>query len=309
MAKKKSNASFVWIVAVVAVLTGLYVSNSRGGDDRSALDTEMTAKAAPAPANQSASAGSDAGEAGWDENADESSSGSASVPAAAVRGLEIPRGGKGIVLTRPGYTVCYDASTRLPVWVAWHLTADHTDGPYKREGIRFAEDTDVPEPRATNADYTRSGYDRGHMCPSGDNRWSREAQLTSFLYTNCCPQLHSLNAGDWNELEQRCRDWARDYGDVYIVCGPLLARGNAHQTIGPNRVVVPERFFKVVLSTKGRPKAIGFIMNNARGNNPLERYVVTVDKVEAITGLDFFSKLPDMVEKQIEAKASLGEWR
>ena len=100
-------------------------------------------------------------------------------------------------------------------------------------------------PRATNMDYINSGYDRGHICPSGDNKWSEEAQLQSFLYTNCCPQLHNLNAGDWNELEGKCRKWAQQYGGVYIVSGPLLLN-KKHKTIGKNKVVVPEAFFKVV---------------------------------------------------------------
>ncbi|MGN0281407.1 MAG: DNA/RNA non-specific endonuclease, partial [Prevotella sp.] len=103
-------------------------------------------------------------------------------------------------LHREAYTVCYNAETRLPHWVAWRLTNDHITGPYKREGIKFQEDEQVPAPRATDADYRGSGYDRGHMCPSGDNKWSEVAQRESFLLTNICPQVHNLNAGDWNEM-------------------------------------------------------------------------------------------------------------
>ena len=139
-----------------------------------------------------------------------------------------------IPLERAAYRLSYNPATRLPVWVAWHLTAEHTDGPYSRKGIKFAEDEDVPVPRATNMDYINSGYDRGHICPSGDNKWSEEAQLQSFLYTNCCPQLHNLNAGDWNELEGKCRKWAQQYGGVYIVSGPLLLN-KKHKTIGKNK--------------------------------------------------------------------------
>lgn len=212
-----------------------------------------------------------------------------------------------IPLERAAYRLSYNPATRLPVWVAWHLTAEHTDGPYSRKGIKFAEDEDVPVPRATNMDYINSGYDRGHICPSGDNKWSEEAQLQSFLYTNCCPQLHNLNAGDWNELEEKCRKWAQQYGGVYIVSGPLLLN-KKHKTIGKNKVVVPEAFFKVVLCMEGEPKAIGFIYRNEANNKTMSSYVNTVDDVERLTGLDFFSALPDEVEREVEAKADLADW-
>ena len=212
-----------------------------------------------------------------------------------------------IPLERAAYRLSYNPATRLPVWVAWHLTAEHTDGPYSRKGIKFAEDEDVPVPRATNMDYVNSGYDRGHICPSGDNKWSEEAQLQSFLYTNCCPQLHNLNAGDWNELEGKCRKWAQQYGGVYIVSGSLLLN-KKHKTIGKNKVVVPEAFFKVVLCMEGEPKAIGFIYRNEANNKTMSSYVNTVDDVERLTGLDFFSALPDEVEREVEAKADLADW-
>lgn len=212
-----------------------------------------------------------------------------------------------ILLERAAYMLSYNPATRLPVWVAWHLTADHTDGAYKRDGLKFAEDEDVPEPRATNMDYVNSGYDRGHICPSGDNRWNREAQVQSFLYTNCCPQLRNLNTGDWRELEEKCRVWAQRYGDIYIVSGPLLLN-KKHKTIGKNKIVVPEAFFKVVLCMRGKPKAIGFIYRNEPANKKMTSYVNTVDDVERITGLDFFPALPDDLERKVEATADLGDW-
>lgn len=228
----------------------------------------------------------------------------------AAAGLELPalrpRSGEQI-LRRTGYTASYNKDTRLPDWVAWQLTAEHTDGEYGRKKLKFAEDGEVPEPRATDQDYYNSGYDRGHMCPSADNKWSEEAQRQSFLFTNACPQHRGLNAGDWNEMEMQCRRWAKEYGSIYIVCGPILYKGR-HKTIGRNKVVVPEAFFKVVLCMEGEPKAIGFIYKNTSGDRPKDAYVNTVDEVERITGLDFFPALPDDIEDNIEAKASPGDW-
>lgn len=211
------------------------------------------------------------------------------------------------MLRRAGYTASYNKTTKLPNWVAWHLTADRTTGPAKRSGVDFQADMDVPAPRAEDSDYYGSGYDRGHMCPAADNKYSEKAMEESFLFTNMCPQNGNLNRGDWNEMEQACRRWAKEYGGVYVVCGPILYKGK-HKTIGKNKVVVPEAFFKVVLRTGENPKAIGFIYKNAEGNRPKGDYVNTVDEVERITGIDFFTSLPDDVENKVEATADIADW-
>lgn len=218
-----------------------------------------------------------------------------------------PKGTPEQILKRTGYVASYNKTTLLPNWVAWHLTAERTEGSAKRSSVDFAEDTEVPEPRATDWDYYNSGYDRGHMCPAADNKWSKKAMEESFLFTNMCPQNGNLNRGDWNEMEMACRKWAKKYGDLYIVCGPILYKGK-HKTIGKNKVVVPEAFFKVVLRTGDDPQAIGFIYKNTSGNRPKDSYVNTVDEVERITGIDFFSSLPDDVEKKVEAECDLGLW-
>lgn len=218
-----------------------------------------------------------------------------------------PKGTPEQILERTGYVASYNKATLLPNWVAWHLTAERTEGSAKRSGVDFAEDTEVPEPRATDWDYYNSGYDRGHMCPAADNKWSKKAMEESFLFTNMCPQNGNLNRGDWNEMEMACRKWAKKYGDLYIVCGPILYKGK-HKTIGKNKVVVPEAFFKVVLRTGDDPQAIGFIYKNTSGNRPKDSYVNTVDEVERITGIDFFPSLPDDVEKKVEAECDLGLW-
>lgn len=211
------------------------------------------------------------------------------------------------LLRREGYVVSYNKDNRIANWVMWHLTADHTSGPFKRDGAKFLTDPEADGPQVTTYDYMRSGYDRGHLCPSGDNKWSRRAQEESFLLTNICPQNHQLNAGDWNEMELQCRRWARRYGDIYVVAGPVLLN-KRHKTIGRAKVVVPEAFYKVVLCLRGKPKAIGFIYRNEPGNRPKGDYVNSVDEVERITRIDFFPGLPDKVEHMVESRQDLSEW-
>lgn len=218
-----------------------------------------------------------------------------------------PSGVQEIVLRRSGYVASYNKDTRIPNWVTWCLTRNHADGDIKRPRKAFHEDDDVPEPRATDMDYYNSGYDRGHLCPAADNKWSEQAMYDSFLFTNICPQNHVLNVGDWNEMENQCRRWAKEYGTIYIVCGPVLLN-RKHKTIGRNRVTVPEAFFKVVLRMSPEPEAIGFIYRNTEGNRPKDAYMNTVDDIERITGIDFFSALPDNLEAEIEAKCNLDNW-
>lgn len=228
--------------------------------------------------------------------------------------MEIPktlRGDKGVILKREGYTTSYNAQNKIPNWVAWRLTSNHVNGRHRRDFMEFHEDESVRAPRADDNDYYNSGYDRGHMCPSGDNKWSQEAQEDSFLFTNICPQRHGLNAGAWNDVEMQCRDWAKRYGYLYIVCGPVLYN-QEHRTIGRHRVVVPEAFFKVILRKENeqRPiyKAIGFIYENRSAKRDMSRYVHSIDEIEELTGLDFFSTLPDDVEDAIESRSNLRDW-
>lgn len=223
------------------------------------------------------------------------------------------------ILRRKGYTTSYNSRTKAPNWVAWHLTKAHTYGSFQRKEEQFKEDVDVAAPRATNSDYYNSRYDRGHMCPAGDNKWDKTAMEQSFLFTNICPQNHGLNKYEWNDLEILCRDWAREYGAVDIVCGPVYSSkgerfkvGNdntdAQKTIGKAKVWVPDAFFKVVLCRQGKPKAIGFIYRNEGKKQLMEYAVRTVDDIERLTGIDFFPALDDTVENRIEAEASLADW-
>ena len=223
------------------------------------------------------------------------------------------------ILRRKGYTVSYNSETRNPNWVAWHLTKSHTYGSFQRHQEVFTEDADVKAPRATDSDYYNSRYDRGHMCPAGDNKWDKQAMMESFLFTNVCPQNHGLNKYEWNHLEIVCREWAKTYGAVDIVCGPIysskadryrVGKGsqNVQKTIGRNKVWVPDAFFKVVLCRQGRPKAIGFIYRNEGVKQLVEEAVCTVDKVEELTGIDFFPALDDKIERVVESKVSLSDW-
>lgn len=222
------------------------------------------------------------------------------------------------ILHRKGFTISYNRTTKTPNWVAWHLTKNHTYGQSSRDTQEFREDSSVGSPRATLDDYYNSRYDRGHMCPAGDSKWSDESMAQTFLLTNICPQNHGLNKYSWNDLEIECRSWARKYGAVDIVCGPVyrsavradgkMKASPQQKFIGRNKVWVPDAFFKVVLCRGRNPKAIGFIYENRSGQQSMKEAATTVDEIERITGIDFFPLVADDVEDRVEAQAKLSVW-
>ena len=225
---------------------------------------------------------------------------------------EIPRYEAGTatteqILKRTAYTASYNQKTRNPNWVGWVLTAEHTDGHYERKGIKFEEDQEVPAPRARCSDSRESecGYQRGHLCPAADNKWSFKTQKEAFLMTNICPQNGDLNQRDWKYLEQDCREWALKYGKIYIVAGPIFNKKRP-KTVGENKVAVPDAFFKVVLmvpESGGKDaKAAGFVYDNKEGHHPASHYQKTIDEVERMTHLDFFHQLDDQIENDIESR-------
>lgn len=219
--------------------------------------------------------------------------------------LEIPvmqsRAG-GQIIKRKGYTLSYNADYKTPQWVAWELTKKETKGKEDRTD-KFLPDPDVRGAKAYTGDYTKSGYDRGHMAPAADMKWSKQAMEESFYMSNICPQNPNLNRGDWNDLEEKSRQWAQKHGAVYITCGPIYDR-NKPRRIGNNKVAVPDAFYKVILINDSKtPQVIGFIFPNKAGHKPLKKYIVTVDSVEKRTGIDFFPALPDEIENKIEAES------
>ena len=211
------------------------------------------------------------------------------------------------VIVHKGYTVSYNKDTRLPNWVAYELTDIEVTGTVKRNS-RFYPDPDANGRQADNEDYRNSSWDKGHIAPAGDMKWDEQAMLESCYFTNICPQNHNLNGGDWRSLEEKCRDYARRFGNVYIAAGPVVGEMK-NGTIGQNKIVVPDGFFKVLLVCKdGKYEGIGFYFENVAGHKPLTVYVKTIDDIEALTGIDFFYALPDRLETEVERAVNEEIW-
>lgn len=213
-----------------------------------------------------------------------------------------------IILTHKGFTVSYNAEARIPEWVAYELTSEETRGEADREESVFQMDPSYRRTQAMREDYYDSGWTRGHMACAGDFHWDEDALNETFYLTNICPQNEELNKGDWNYLEKQVRYWARDFGRVWVVTGPIIGSGK-YGTIGDRDVVVPDSFFKAVLTQKnGKYRSIAFIMDNDDQRYWLDECAVTVNGLEAMTGQDFFPMLPDDVEEQVESQLKLSDW-
>lgn len=210
-------------------------------------------------------------------------------------------------LTYTGFRVGFNPQAHQPNYAAWTLTPERTFGPYTRKDAKFAADPAVKGCASLN-DYRRSGYDRGHIVAAADMKWHPQAMSDCHLLTNISPQVQALNAGAWATLENLERRWANKFGRVVIVAGPVLT-DRLSLTIGEGKVPVPERFFKVIIAPDANPPmGIGFIMPNAAVPGGTQQAATTIDQVEAITGMDFFSALPDEIENAIEAQNSFHQW-
>ncbi len=221
--------------------------------------------------------------------------------------LEIPKTNpKDIVVIHSGYSLVYNESHEQASWIAYELTKEETKKIYERTD-KFLTDPKVKTGTANDKDYSRNGYDRGHLAPASDMGWSTAAMAESFYYSNISPQDKSFNRGIWKHLEELVRTWAVENNSVYVVTGPVLTSGLS--SIGANKVSVPKYFYKVILDyTEPAIKGIGFIMENASSSSPLQNFAVTIDSVEKFTGIDFFPALPDDQEKLIEGTLCIKCW-
>ena len=225
-----------------------------------------------------------------------------------IENLEIPSGGNGEVIQHTGYTLSYNEEYEVPQWVAYELTREEVVTQSVERKDNFREDKAVSTGSATLNDYKKSGYDRGHMAPAADFRWSFDAMNDTFYLSNMCPQTHAFNAGIWSDLEEAVRSIAYEDECIYVVTGPVLTDG-PYETIGENKVAVPNYFYKVILDYSAPTvKAIGFIIPHENSKEPLSYFAVTVDEVENMTGLDFFPLLPDDEEEKLESSLDTTLW-
>ncbi|MDR3141559.1 MAG: DNA/RNA non-specific endonuclease [Tannerellaceae bacterium] len=213
------------------------------------------------------------------------------------------------IINHEGFTVSYNADFRIANWTVYELTADEAKAKEVGRAAKFFPDPEAKGVSATNDDYKHSGYDRGHLVPAGDMKWSKEGMHASFYFSNICPQNRELNAGLWHSIEKQCRAWAVKYGAIVIVTGPVIE--DNMKRLGENKVGIPDKFYKVISSTAGdKSRSIGFLVENRNYENRLLKEVaVTVDSVESVTGIRFFTSFPPGTQKEMKSAIDWTYWK
>ncbi|TWO31777.1 DNA/RNA non-specific endonuclease [Seonamhaeicola sediminis] len=218
----------------------------------------------------------------------------------------LPTSTTGQIIHHNSYSLSYHEDHEQAEWVAYELKKSHLSSTnFKRP--YFEVDKTVKTGAAHWRSYKNSGYDRGHLCPAADRSYSKEAHDETFLTSNISPQDHDFNSGIWNKLEQKVRYWAHKYDGVFVVTGGVLKE--KMETIGEDAVSVPNQFYKVLIDNNNGPiKMIAFLIPHNDSDKPLHEFVVPVDEVEKLTGIDFFPELEDELENKLEASSNYKDW-
>ena len=222
--------------------------------------------------------------------------------------LELPKcNNKSSLINHTAYTLSYNESKEQANWVAYKLLSKNLIKKFKRKNY-FKTDKLVLTKTANNSDYKHSGYDRGHLAPAADMAYDKTVLKESFLFSNISPQLAGFNRGIWKRLEQKFRTYAKKYGTIYIVTGPVF--GNSDSTIGKDSVDVPKAFFKTALVYNDSViQAIGFIIPNKKLKANVLNYSVSIDSIESLINTDLYYKLPDKLESKIESSLNINYWK
>lgn len=196
------------------------------------------------------------------------------------------------VYTYTGFHLVYNEEFEQPAWIAYILTREKVLSGTESRTENFRADRAISTGSATPGDYLRSGYDRGHLAPAADMKWSPAAMSESFLMSNMSPQTPGFNRGVWSRLEAKVRDWAVENDSILVITGPVFS--GIEEFIGANNVGVPKYYYKIVADISPPDyKIIAFLLGNRSSTADLFSFAVSVDSVESVTGLDFFHSHPD----------------
>lgn len=235
----------------------------------------------------------------------------ASTGNASLLQVVLPRGTDNVKVQYKAMTVYFNPTLHIPNAVAYEITATQmsmADAPdaEQRSNYQFNRDPQV-KGCPDWWEYKECPYDRGHMAPAMDMRWDKQAMKDCFYLTNICPQDHELNNGEWRKMEEAIHvKWARKYGRLVIVTGPVLTP-HMEKTGKNHDIAVPERFYKVVLAPD-QNYGVAFVFDNEPATTSWRKHAVSIDEVERITGCNFFAAVEDGKENAAELQNAIDRW-
>lgn len=228
--------------------------------------------------------------------------------AGAPRRTGIPAPRDIVKLDRGDFVIGWSPSLRHPVWCAYHVTPEPRFESGKRPN--FTRDPEVPSSPAPGA-YERTGYDRGHMAPNHaiETRYGESLQKLTFRMTNIAPQTPALNRGVWRDVEHRIADlWTARYGEIWVIVGCIS--NTKGETLCGTSIDVPERFYQLIVCQEGldvRAQAVLF-EQSVSARAWAARYLLSIDELEKLTGLDFLPELPRFIQDPLEAELPSRLW-
>lgn len=222
----------------------------------------------------------------------------------------LPVGSDGTLVNHTAFTLSYLEDWEQAEWVAYTLRGADLRRRWTERDDNFRADPRVPTGSAEGDDYRGSGFDRGHLAPFADFAYDAALADETFYMSNVSPQDPGFNRGVWRELEELTREWAEAYERLYIVTGPVVNERPRGYIGRENRIAVPRRYYKVLLDLEGPDRqGIAFLLPNEQSDRPLRDFAMSIDELEAITGLDFFADLmPEELETLLEADGNPRNW-
>lgn len=204
------------------------------------------------------------------------------------------------------FSISYNPNHKQADWVAYELTAEEVKATQERCDC-FKIDKNISSDAVSSGDYNSSGFDKGHLCPAADCNISKQANEESFLMTNMSPQLPLFNRGIWSDLEEWVREAALNYSTIYVTTGPVFV--NNLGTLSEKKITIPGHYYKTLLRFEGEKiKTIAFLIPHVGAVGKLKDYVVSVNTLETITGIDFYPELDDSMENKVESQIELRKW-
>lgn len=212
-----------------------------------------------------------------------------------------------ILLNKKGFSLGYSQKYKQAIWVSYILEAENLHKKQVRRRNKFKSDPEIKHAPVKPGDYKRTGYDRGHLAPAADMTYSVQTEGESFYMTNMSPQLPGCNRGIWKRVETQVRKWAIKEEKICVITGPIFAKD--FKKMGDADIAVPIAFYKVILDLTPPRKMIAFIIPNQPTKRRIQSFIVPVDRVENITGHNFFSELLHHPDYDLKKKSNYRDWK